>query len=48
MIDLIVRENNLPANLEDLSKFVLVGDEKIKADRAQISALKKLGVRRKL
>lgn len=44
MIDLIVRENNLPANLEDLSKFVLVGDEKIKADRAQISALKKLGV----
>ena len=44
MTDLIVRETNLPASLEDLSKFVLVGDEKIKSDRAQISALKKLDV----
>ena len=31
MTDLIVRENNLPASLEDLSKFVLVGREKLNA-----------------
>lgn len=42
MTDLIVRENNLPTTPEDLSKFVLVGRDKLQAVRAEISALKNL------
>lgn len=42
MTDLIVRENNLPTTLEDLSMFVLFGEEKIKAVRAAMTALDKL------
>ena len=44
MTDLIVRENNLPASLEDLSKFVLVGRDKLQAVRAEISAMKNLNL----
>lgn len=44
MTDLIVRENNLPANLEDLSKFVLVGRDKLQAVRAEISAMQNLNL----
>lgn len=44
MTDLIVRENNLPASLEDLSKFVLVGREKLNAIRAEISAIQNLNL----
>lgn len=44
MNDLIVRENNLPTTLEDLSKFVLIGRDKLQAVRAEISALQKLNV----
>ena len=44
MTDLIVRDNNLPATLEDLSKFVLIGRDKLQAVRAEISALQKLNV----
>ena len=42
MTDLIVRENNLPTTLEDLSAFVLFNDEKVKAVRAALSAMHKL------
>lgn len=44
MTELIVRENNLPTTLEDLSKFVLIGRDKLQAVRAEISALQKLNV----
>ena len=44
MDELIVRENNLPATLEDLSKFVLVGRDKLNAVRAEISALDNLNL----
>jgi N6-adenosine-specific RNA methylase IME4 len=45
MSELIVsRENRLPANIEDLSKFVLVGREKLVAVRAEIRAIQKVGL----
>lgn len=44
MDDLIVRENNLPATIEDLSRFVLVGRDKLQAVRAEISALDNLNL----
>lgn len=44
MNDLTVIQNNLPDNIEDLSKFVLIGRDKLQAVRAEISAIKKLGL----
>lgn len=44
MTDLIIRENNLPATIEDLSKFVLVGRDKLQAVRAEISAMNNLNL----
>ena len=44
MNELTVTNGNLPANLEDLSKFVLVGREKLIAVRAAIRAIDKVGV----
>lgn len=45
MGELIVSsENRLPANIEDLSKFVLVGREKLVAVRAEIRAIDKVGL----
>ncbi len=44
MNDLIVQQSNLPDTLEDLSKFVLVGREKLTAVRAEIRAIKKVGL----
>ena len=44
MTNLIVRENNLPAQPDELAKFVLFGEEKLNAVRAEISAMKKLNV----
>lgn len=44
MTDLIVAQNNLPASIEDLSKFVLVGRDKLQAVRAEISAMKSLNL----
>ena len=43
-MDLIVRENNLPTTPEDLSKFILVGRDKLQAVRAEISAMKNLNL----
>lgn len=45
MNDLAVKtEYELPANIEDLSKFVLVGREKLVAVRAEIRAIDKVGL----
>lgn len=35
-------KNNLPANLEDLAKFVLIGREKLQSVKAEIRAIEKL------
>ena len=42
--ELIKTENNLPANLDDLSKFVLIGKEKLVSVKAEIRAMKNLKV----
>ena len=44
MNELVTVQSNLPDNLEDLSKFVLVGTEKLKAVKAEISAISKIGL----
>ena len=45
MSELIVsRESTLPANINDLSKFVLIGREKLVAVRAEIRAIDKVGL----
>ena len=44
MNELTITQSNIPANVEDLSKFVLVGIEKLKAVKAEITAIKKLGL----
>ena len=45
MGELIVsRENTLPTTIEDLSKFVLIGREKLVAVRAEIRAINKVGL----
>lgn len=40
----VTQGNNLPANLEDLSKFVLIGREQLVAVRAAIRAIDKVGI----
>ena len=44
MNELVTVQNNLPDTLEDLSKFVLIGRDKLQAVRAEISAISKLGL----
>lgn len=44
MNDLITVKNTLPTTLDDLSKFVLIGRDKLQAVRAEISAISKLGL----
>lgn len=46
MSDIIISQNNIPANVEDLSRFVLVGTEKLKAVKAEIAAIQKVGLAR--
>ena len=41
---LIKKENNLPIKIEDLTRFVLVGREKLISVRAEIRAIDKLGL----
>lgn len=43
-MSLVKSNSNLPANIEDLSKFVLVGREKLTAVRAEIKAIDKIGL----
>lgn len=44
MNGLTFQNNRIPANIEDLSKFALVGREKLTAVRAEIRAIDKLGL----
>ena len=44
MNEIVTNTANLPANIEDLSKFVLVGREKLTAVRAEIRAIQKVGL----
>jgi hypothetical protein len=43
-MDIVKHESNLPANIEDLTRFVLVGREKLTAVRAEIRAINKIGL----
>ena len=42
MNDLQIRSDNLPAQPEELAKFILVGEEKARAIKAEIRAIQKL------
>ena len=42
MGDIVIASSNLPSNIEDLSKFVLVGRERLNAVRAMIRAIDKV------
>lgn len=44
MYEVTERHQQLPDNIEDLSKFVLVGREKLNAVRAEIRAINKVGL----
>jgi N6-adenosine-specific RNA methylase IME4 len=44
MNSLVTQEKHLPSKIEDLSKFVLVGREKLTAVRAEIRAIDKIGL----
>ena len=44
MNEIVTNTANLPANIEDLSKFVLIGREKLNAVRAEIRAIQKVGL----
>lgn len=41
---IVISESRLPTTIEDLSKFVLVGREKLNAVRAEIRAIEKVGL----
>ena len=43
-MDIITQASNLPTKIEDLTRFVLVGREKMVSVRAEISAIDKLGL----
>lgn len=44
--DLILRQEQLPDNIEELAKFVLIGREQVTAVRAKIRAITKVGTAR--
>lgn len=44
MSEIIIQKQNLPTNLEDLSRFVLIGRDRLAAVRAAIRAIDKVGV----
>jgi N6-adenosine-specific RNA methylase IME4 len=44
MTEIILTNNNLPTEIEDLTRFVLVGREKMVSVRAEIRAINKLGL----
>ena len=44
MSNITVSSSQLPTNIEDLSKFVLIGREKLVAVRAEIRAIEKVGL----
>lgn len=44
MNDIIVQNQQLPSRIDDLSRFILVGREKLTAVRAEIRAIEKVGL----
>lgn len=44
MNEVVIRQENIPSKMEDLSRFVLVGREKLVAVRAEIRAIEKVGL----
>ena len=46
MSSMVLRQNNLPDNIEELSRFALVGREKLAAVRAEIRAIDRLRLAR--
>ena len=48
MQNLVTVQNNLPTTIDDLTKFVLVGREKLVAVRAEIRAIDKVGLAREV
>lgn len=44
MNEITIQSQNLPSNLEDLSRFVLIGRDRLAAVRAAIRAIDKVGV----
>ncbi len=48
MNDLQIKPENLPANIDDLAKFALIGREKLVAVRAEIRAIEKVGLAREV
>ena len=42
--EIVLSRAELPANLEDISKFALIGRDKLQAVRAEIAAIKKVGL----
>ena len=44
MNEVTIQNMSLPTNIEDLSKFVLIGREKLNAVRAEIRAIQKVGL----
>lgn len=44
MNEVVIRQENIPSRMEDLSRFVLVGREKLVAVRAEIRAIDKVGL----
>lgn len=44
MNDLQITSSNLPAQPEELAKFILVGEEKARAIKAEIRAIQKLNL----
>ena len=44
MNEVTIRQENIPSKMEDLSRFVLVGREKLVAVRAEIRAIEKVGL----
>lgn len=44
MSNITIANNNLPASIDDLSRFVLIGREKLVAVRAEIRAIEKVGL----
>ena len=41
---LVIMQNNIPANFEDVASFAILAQEKLKSVRAEISAIKRLGL----
>ena len=43
-MNLIPKQDNLPATIEELNEFILIGTERLKVHRAKIRAIDKVGM----